>query len=84
VTLLLLLTVSIFLTLGMALLPSLTGNGLGSVVSRAWLALGVLVFAGYYLSFLEQEKRKSWLRMSGQLKAGTGVVLLRERDAGNN
>lgn len=82
VTRLLLLTVSVFLTLGMVLLPSLTGNGLGSFVSRAWLVFGVLVFAGNYLYFLEQEKRKSLLKMSGQIKAGTGAVLLRKRGIG--
>jgi len=57
-----LLIVSIFLTMGMILLPSLTGTGLGSLVARAWLTFGLLVFAGYYLSFLEEEKRMRWLR----------------------
>ncbi len=79
-----LLIVSIFLTLGMIFLPPLTGTGIGSHVARAWLALGLLVFAGYYLSFLEQEKRGRWLRMSGQIKAGTRFASLGERITGQN
>lgn len=80
--LLFLLIVSIFLTLGMLLLPPLTGTGLGSFVARAWLTLGLLVFAGYYLSFLEQEKHKIWLRMSGQSEVGTRATPAGERSAG--
>ena len=82
--LLFLLVVSVFLTLGMILLPPLTGTDLGSLVARAWLVLGLLVFAGYYLSFLEQEKEARWLRMSGRIKTGTSAASSGERIAGWN
>lgn len=55
---------------GMLLLPPLTGSGLDGLVSRLWLVLGVLVFAGHYLNYLQAEEKA---RLRKQAQELTGV-----------
>ena len=56
-TMLILVIVNVLLVLGMVLLPPVTGSGLGSVVTRVWLAFGILVFTGHYLRYLDEIDR---------------------------
>ncbi|MCR3922864.1 MAG: hypothetical protein NUK65_10200 [Firmicutes bacterium] len=47
----------ILLVIGMMVLPPLSGAGAGSVVTRVWLAFGVVVFFSHHLSFLKEFER---------------------------
>lgn len=82
-TLLLLLIVSVLLALGMVLLPPVTGAGLGSLVTRSWLILGVLVFSGHYLSYLAQGERARLRATSAKPRARYRSVQHGERSAGH-
>jgi hypothetical protein len=80
-TLLLLMVVSILLALGMALLPPVTGAGLGSVVTRSWLLLGALVFCGHYLYYLDEGRRAHLRRRTSKTKVRHRPAPARERSA---
>lgn len=80
--LLFLLVTSILLAVGMVLLPPLTGTGLGSIVTRAWLVLGLLVFFGYYSYYLAQGERSSRQRKAAKPKAHLRSVQSGARSAG--
>jgi hypothetical protein len=80
-TLLRLVLVSVFLAFGLALLPPLTGVGLGSLVTRSWLILGGLVFAGHYLHYLREGTRAYSRKPSTRTKAHRRFAPVGERSA---
>ncbi|HZK25129.1 MAG TPA: hypothetical protein VFC74_07050 [Oscillospiraceae bacterium] len=51
--------ISCLLMLGMLMLPSLTGAGMGSMVTRLWLAFGILVFTGNYLAYQQEAAQQA-------------------------
>jgi len=57
-SLLFLIIINLLLMAGMVFLPSLRGEGLGHIYSRAWLIFGLLVFAAHYLQYLDQTRKK--------------------------
>ena len=65
---------SILLALGMVLLPPLAGAGVASIVTRTWLALGLLVFCGNYLYYLEEGERATRRQQVEEFRARYHVV----------
>lgn len=56
--------VSCMLTMGMLVLPPLAGAGTGSLVTRLWLALGLLVFSGNYLTYQQEVEQQAAAKLN--------------------
>lgn len=80
-TMLILVIVNILLVLGMVLLPPVTGSGLGSLVTRVWLAFGILVFTGHYLRYLDETDRAKARKTAVESRARRHLVPPAERSA---
>ena len=80
-TMFILVIVNILLLSGMVLLPPVAGSGLGSVVTRIWLAFGILVFTGHYLRYLEETDQAQARKIAVESRVRRHLVPPAERSA---
>ncbi|MCW3489857.1 hypothetical protein [Dethiobacter alkaliphilus] len=69
----------ILLALGMMLLPPLSAEGVAGVATRSWLALGLLVFCGNYLYYLEEGERAAKKQEIAEFRARYRAVPFAQR-----
>jgi hypothetical protein len=80
-TVFMLVLVNLLLVLGMTYLPSVSGSGVGSIVTRAWLALGFLIFLGHYYYYLEEKEKEKNRKAAAAFKAHRRLLRSGERSA---